>query len=376
MSPHRHPYIELLACFAMASLIGGSVPALRGAEPTATTPQPKAMVGAYYFDGWSGHSSRAHDPNEPWAADAPTHLTRRMLEEYPEREPVWGWRNDSLKIMERQIDLAADHALQYFAFCWYWHDNGRALNEEAIRNDPKHTSMELFLQASNRNRMKFCLLLANHAGFEITGAENWRQGFEFWLPYLRNKQYLTVDGKPLIIVFGAGPEHKDGFAAMQAAAKAAGLPGLAIAGCGRGSVQDGYTHRTHYNINEGYTAGAKEVEYAQLVAANRAAWGGSPEQPYIPIITAGWDKRPWEGPTGLNQAPGWYYPDRTPEQFGDFLRQAVEWLDRSPEQATKERILLIYAWNEFGEGGYIAPTRGDPDGAYLKALKSVIAPSE
>lgn len=29
-------------------------------------------------------------------------------------------------------------------------------------------------------------------------------------------------------------------------------------------------------------------------------------------------------------------------------------------------MILIYAWNEYGEGGYIAPTVGDPKGKYLK----------
>ena len=33
---------------------------------------------------------------------------------------------------------------------------------------------------------------------------------------------------------------------------------------------------------------------------------------------------------------------------------------------------MIYAWNEFGEGGFIAPTVGDPDGLYLDAIKSVV----
>ena len=34
---------------------------------------------------------------------------------------------------------------------------------------------------------------------------------------------------------------------------------------------------------------------------------------------------------------------------------------------------MIYAWNEYGEGGYIAPTVGDPNGLYLNAIQSVVA---
>ena len=91
-----------------------------GAEERKETKEAKKMtVGAYYFDGWAGRSPLANDPKEPWARTAPYTLTRRMIEEFPEREPIWGWRDDSPDIMKRQIDLAADHGLAFFAFCWY-----------------------------------------------------------------------------------------------------------------------------------------------------------------------------------------------------------------------------------------------------------------
>ncbi len=135
------------------------------------------------------------------------------------------------------------------------------------------------------------------------------------------------------------------------------------------------TLRTHHNVVPGYAAGSGQHPYAEIVAANRAGWGGSREQPYIPIVTVGWDKRPWEGPTGLGQNPGWYFPDRTPEQFADFLRAAITWMDTHAEQTTAERIVLTYAWNELGEGGYLVPTKGDRDGSCLKALRSVAMPA-
>jgi hypothetical protein len=74
----------------------------------------------------------------------------------------------------------------------------------------------------------------------------------------------------------------------------------------------------------------------------------------------------------LGPVAGWYFPDRTPGQFARALESAIEWMDRHPDQATAERIVLLYAWNEFGEGGYLAPTKGDPEGAYLKAVKRAV----
>lgn len=50
-------------------------------------------------------------------------VAQRMIEDFPGREPVWGWRHDTQEIMERQIDLAADNGIDFFLFCWYWRDD-------------------------------------------------------------------------------------------------------------------------------------------------------------------------------------------------------------------------------------------------------------
>jgi len=332
----------------------------------------KVLVGAYFFDGWSGPNPHADDPSQPWAAQAPSHLSRRMLEEFPEREPLWGWRDDALEIMERQIDLAADHGIAFFAFCWYWHDDRKPINLDAIRDDPKHISLSLFLRARNRDRMKFCLLVANHDGSQILGTDAWKQAADHWIPLLKHPRHVTLDGKPLLIIFSPAASDPQGLHYLQHAAHAQGLPGVAVAGCNAGTVEQGYTLRTHYNRTPGYTSGSEPHAYRELVDYHKLAWKGAPELPYIPEVTVGWDKRPWEGPDGLDQKPGWYFPDRTPEAFAAFLRDAITWMDEHPEQTTPQRLLLIYAWNELGEGGYLVPTRGDPDAAYLKTIRSIV----
>jgi hypothetical protein len=118
---------------------------------------------------------------------------------------------------------------------------------------------------------------------------------------------------------------------LQTKAKKAGLPGLAIVACNQGTVAAAFTYRTHYNITLVYTAGSQEHHYAEIVPAHKQAWSGSPEQPYIPEVTASWDKRPWEGERGLRQQPGWHFPDGTPELFHQFVQSAVDWMDQHPE---------------------------------------------
>ena len=349
----------------LLALLGCGASRMGAAESAA--PLPRAQVGVYYFDGWAG--TQPLKGQALWATNAPTHLTQRMVEEFPDREPIWGWRDDQLAIMEQQIDLAVDHGIAFFVFCWYWHPT-----KPAVEQDPKHTGLALFLRAKNHHRLKFCLLVANHQGFLIGEAANWNIAADYWMPYFTHPQHVTVDGKPLVVLFNPDDANAAGLTQLQTAAKKARLPGLAIAACRGGSAGTGFTHQTHYNITLGYTGGSQEHRYTELVEAHQKAWSGGKELPFIPEVTAGWDKRPWEGERGLNQKPGWYFPDRTPELFGQFLQSGVDWMDQYPAQTTKERLLLIYAWNEFGEGGYIAPTRGDPQGRYLEALKAVLFP--
>jgi hypothetical protein len=56
----------------------------------------------------------------------------------------------------------------------------------------------------------------------------------------------------------------------------------------------------------------------------------------------------------------------------DFVRLGVHWMDEYPKKTTPQRIILIYAWNENGEGGYLTPTAKDGT-AYLKAVQRGIS---
>ncbi len=104
-------------------------------------------------------------------------------------------------------------------------------------------------------------------------------------------------------------------------------------------------------------------------------WSGSAQQPCIPVATVGWDRRPWEGIGGLGpkgSTVSCHFEDRTPEAFQAFLERMVHWMDAHPEQTTKDRLAMIYAWNEIGEGGWLVPCRDDPDALYLKTLRQVV----
>lgn len=373
---HRRDFLKAAAAASFTAITRpGISPCADAGKPQAVMPKLKAQFGAYYFDGWAGKNSTPEDPAQPWTKNAPTHMRKRLFEEFADREPVWGWRDDTPEIMEKQIDLAADNGLAFWAFCWYFNPDPAKVDA-----DPKHTGMKLFVKAKNNHRMKFCMLVANHDSHMLRKTENWKIAVGMWMPYLTHSQHLTIDGKPVVIIFNAKDYDSAGFEFLQSEARKAGLPGVAIVSCGALPPGSGFTHSTHYNVGIGWEKGLEEHKYADLIQTVRQSWKGTPQMPHIPCLVARWDKRPWEEKVASDDPKtrkmSWYFTGGTAELFAKHLADALAWMDANPGQTTRERLAIIYAWNELGEGGYLVPTRGDPQASYLKALKSVVMPDQ
>ena len=346
-------WMTALSAFAFVCLAPGL---LRAANPTAT-------LGTYYFEGWY------HDSPERVAAFA----TAELRNSFPDREPIWGqglWRGDTVDVMEQQIDLAADHGITFFSFDWYWYGN-----PTVTANDGINAGLRNFMQATNRDRMKFNINIVDAGPTTIDSDAEWRQVADMLLPYLTDSQYLRVGGNPLVTNFNAAGMTQANYNYFQQIASAAGLAEVEFAANVAGSTSL-YQYVTRYNAVPGWGAGEVEYPYQSLTdyVEGNDSWAagiwntesGSP-QSYIPVVMAGWDARPWNTP------PSWYFnPSRTPAAVAAHLQKAIDWIDENPTLATPERLVMIYAWNEFGEGGYIAPTLGDPHGLYLDAIHSVV----
>ena len=356
-----------LAGATIVLLILGS----RVSAQTSPTNRPgRVCAGAYFFEGWTGKTN---------------HVTERLKTEFADREPVWGWNDDSPQVMQRQIDLAADHGLSFFAFDWYW-------PESREKRTPLNRGLELYLDAPNRDRLQFCLLVANHGGYQI-GPADWDGVCDVWLKLFEQPNRLRVAGKPLLIFFSPRDllDHFAGVIALKAAfnqlqskARSRGLAGVSIAACcapgpehGWIDLADlkaaGFTCLTGYNYHGYPKAEPAEQKFAAMIAGHEDLWNRFAAKgvlPYMPCVTTGWDKRPWEDARKPPQAP--YYPDRSPQQVTDFISRAARWMDAHPDKTPAERIVLLYAWNEYGEGGYLAPTKGSGD-AYLRAVADGLA---
>jgi hypothetical protein len=352
----------------LLALVAGCGPAASdraGSHGDGQIPRPRPVatgeyqVGAYYFPGW------------------PTLDKWKVLDPFPERTPLLGYyREGDPAVMDWQIKWAVEHGVSFFAFDWYW-DRGQRQLEHALHDG--------YLRARFRRFMKFCLLWANHNPPGSSSEADLLAMVDYWIAhYFRRPEYLLLDGKPVVIVFTPHELRKDmgsdavraAFVRMRARARAAGLPGIFIMGAARENrggllalAHEGYDAGTGYNYpRAGMVDGAQSAPYAEMVDGYERIWYGIATQriiDYAPVTEPGWDSRPWHGEQALVRT------GRDPEKFRDMLERARAFTDRSPLAGGK-KLILIEAWNEYGEGAAIEPHR-EWGFAYLDAVRATFA---
>ena len=349
-------------------------------------------LGAYYWDGWY----------ERLPAQ-----TERLLMEFPNRMPVWGWLGDTAANMELQIDIAADAGLSFFAFDWYYAKDGEEIGMNGC--------IGRYLKSRNAGRMEQCLLVANHDPYRICRGD-WERFCEIVMPCLMNEHALKAGGAPVIIIFspfnliedlGGAGETRECIEYFKESAIKNGLPGVRVVAGLPGLPRDedtdaiskdpqkwdefckkledsGYDAVSGYNYHRLYLKKGDLVNliypFEKLSADYEYAWDMLAEHSKLPqmlCVNGGWDCRPWEDGRlykGSGTPPSCYSPDRTPATQYEHVKKAGNWI-KSHEDKSLEGLSVIYAWNENGEGGYIEPTVGD-GGYTLNAIGRAIRESD
>ena len=113
-------------------------------------------VAAYIWPAYTGDEprSRIFWPEGIGEWESVKNSTRKTPDYHWKRKPLWGYVNEAdPRVMEMEINAAADHAVNVFIYDWYWFDR-RPFLEQCLDNG--------FLKAENRDRMKFFVMWANH----------------------------------------------------------------------------------------------------------------------------------------------------------------------------------------------------------------------
>ncbi|MCW8130714.1 MAG: glycoside hydrolase family 99-like domain-containing protein [Planctomycetota bacterium] len=288
-------------------------------------------------------------------------------------------RGDTQEVMDREIEYAAAAGLDYWAFVTY--AEGDAMSE----------GLALYLASAKKARIKFCLNLQG-GHMAKGGAAGWAEQVKRYVGYFKDPQYVKVaGGRPLVYLFMI--EHmvnKKDYASLADVRKALDALRQASKDAGAGDP---------YLVLQVWNPGQEKAHALAVGAEALSAYavpGGTEPKPapfenlrkqaggfwiaceqtglqVVPITAAGWDRRPRvENPVPWENGPGSAaaFEAPTPEELAAHLQDAIGWVQSHPK-ATAPQAILMYAWNEVDEGGYILPTLKEGT-ARLDALKKVL----
>jgi len=375
-NPAGYPHLLSMRFFLLALLLCPMIAA--HGEPV--------HLAAYYFPNWGAPSDSEWGNLVRAQPKFPGHLQPKY--------PLWGMQDErEPEIMAQKIDAAADHGLEAFIFCWYAFDGPKRYLDDALRKG--------FLQAANRDRVKFALMWANH---DVEGIGKGKITPETWegitnevvSDFFLQPNYWRVNGSPYFSMqdprkfvdgFGSVAKAAEALRQFRKKAVAAGLPGIHLNAILYGTTPElakklGFDSLTSYVwIHHQVLPDFPTSDYAPFrdryfEAVDNGGWLNGMEKsasafrlPYFPNVTMGWDASPRCPPDAAwENKPYPFGPvlvKNTPAEFKNALQQAVGVLDR---HRTKPRIITIYAWNEWGEGGYLEPEYRTGMG-YLEALR-------
>ncbi len=316
-------------------------------------------MGAIRWDAWHG------------AAGAPGKVVQKTLgpRRYHDRLPFFARvlgpdkveiRGDRQEVMDREIAYAKAAGIDYWAFVWYEPNTAMSLG------------LKFYLSSRHRQDIRFCLI--TECG-RWGSRGNYQDRIRQFVQLLRQPTYQTVmDGRPLIYLgfihdrrlkgaWGSREAFRKAIDAFREATAQAGLknpyivcmdfhpPRAAelVASLGLDAISS-------YACPGGTESGSPFTESMKRV---RRFWDAclATGVDVVPIVSMGWDPRP-----RVDTPIPWHvYPNRnhyqspTPEQTAEHLRKALDWTVRHA-QKTPANTVLVYAWNENDEGGWLVPT--------------------
>lgn len=343
----------------------------------------KMLVGAYYFGVFNNSFRSAYQTSIiRWPIDIQQRpliwwygvedLFKKQGPAYQDlvlRDPTYDsshfyptigfYDNSQVSVLEKHIDQASDGGLDYFNFYWYW---SKRENSEVMQE-----SLNAFKQARNKVKLKFQITLFLHpweTDFNLTD-NGIARAVDQILVHVRDPQYLKINGSPVITI-GDARNIKDGtLGALQDAMgyirfrfneAQVGNPIILIH---PGAINkwdqakpDGYqcltpspaliSHQGNYDkFVDDHTRFFQQVKSVGL--------------PFSPCVASQFDERPRYKVFIDDYAQLRFFSNFSMESFDRALSLAVNSSKQSA--AVISRLLNIYAWNEWHEGGIIEPNQ-------------------
>lgn len=322
------------------------------------------------------------------------------------------------EVREQQAQMARDAGIEGFCYWHYWFGNGKQLLERPFNE----------VLASGHPDFPFCLAWANHDWTTATwqnvndkkmiaqqlylGDEDYINHFLNVLPAFNDPRYITVDDKPLFVIYD--PYHFKEVSRFitlwRQLAEQNGLPGVYFVALINSTTTikrkaDNTLTRVMPNLQssaqvyqdilslgfDGINSNGKSraemlyegrnkriIEVALRKRVSKMPvkrWDYAKVMPHFfapedswenvfPMIMPQWDRSPRNG-----NGDG-IYINSSPGNFKKHIKHALKVVDRKQED---HKILFLHSWNEWAEGNYVEPDLRYGHG-YLDAIKSAIKP--
>lgn len=343
----------------------------------------RPIVGAIRWDAWTAGSE--------WERNLGPAQWRSRLPFYgkvtgPDAVEV---RADTQAVMDQEIAYAKAAGLDYWAYCFHLPTD--------LSQEPDAYGLKLHLASANRTDVHFCFVMMGQ-GWWGPIAEYGRAA-ERLAQYFADPAYQKVRGnRPLLFVyytenlakhFGGEEQARAALDLIRTKAIEAGLgPPLIVAQVWHAEEGAKLVDRLGFDAISAYAMvdlanwGDQEYPYSNLAAGNRAFWEScrATGKQVVPLVSAGWDNRPrWRDPQRYEELykskpRGPWYVQPTPAELAANLLSALDWMKANPE-VTEPQAVLIYAWNESDEGGWLVPTL-DEGTTRLDAIQRVLQAAE
>lgn len=362
----------------------------------------RPLVGAIRWDAWYGElPDRAalpdprqrpgYDPRRGDLSPDPGGEAQRSLapEPWRYRWPFFttlaadgsalAFNSNHPAVIEEEIDYAVQAGLDYWAFDAYPEDC------------PLSYTLKTYLACPGRERLPFCLFLVMGSAYGSLAEDD--EFRDYVLRLLQEPSYLKVQGNRPVLYLGFLNDRimdllLDGWwedFCGDVVRQGLGTPYVVVCH-GNPQTAKRYCDLVHgdalsqYNVHDGK---AKDAPFADLAAVAERFWANcaATGAPVAPICVAGWDRRTrvanpvsWESFHTQPDAAGYYYEPGTPAEIAAHIGRGVEWFREHPA-ADGTELVLVYAWNELDEGGWLVPALPPPYGegtARLDALRDVL----
>lgn len=307
------------------------------------------------------------------------------------------------KIMKWQAEIAKEFGIYGFCFYHYWFSDKPLLEKPLIN----------FLNNNDIN-MPFCICWANESWTNAWAKpdntilidqkygdkDEWEKHFNFLLPFFKDERYIIEDNKPLIVIYRPYlfDRMEDMLDYWQILAKNNGFAGLKIASqrfenpSKAQGLFDKLDYHIEYQPNRCFVDIQKQSFVMKMLVSLqdyilktfnidlsfRKKKGKLIKYNYDEL----WDIILKEKPISdkaiagafvdFDNTPRYKYRGRivvgaSPEKFKIFLAKQIEHI----KEEYNNNYLFVFAWNEWGEGGYLEPDENNKFG-YLEAISDAL----